>query len=438
MDETRGIAESGSCPGAVDADTEWCWSSSTLYQYSTSDPDTRYTSPGTEASVRNRCIEGGYDPERDFITIEGLTLKYSNSNGYWSESTDNITFTNVTATYNWDNGIVTSGTSGDPITNITLDGCTLSFNGDTGAFFGNYVRNVSVTGCTINNNGQDSNDSENAGIRFANSIVVEKSKVYNNGRNEAGTDIASASGGYGIWFDTIGSNSGADPPIVRHNEVYNNVNAGIFMEQSQNLYTYGNVLYDNEYGIYLDTWDATYHSDNNVIYNNTIYNTTQYSILISGADTEGLLIKNNIVSTAGTHLFFNEDADDSVTIDYNLYYDSDLTNKFDWNNSHYSTLAAFQSASSQDGNSPSVSDPLFNDASNDDFTLKSDSPAIDVGTNLGETYDDALNPASVWPSFISTLDQDDYGPGWEIGAFIYKSGGAALSAPTGLRIVGAP
>lgn len=58
-----------------------------------------------------------------------------------------------------------------------------------------------------------------------------------------------------------------------------------------------------------------------------------------------------------------------------------------------------------------------------DFTLQSTSPCIDKGTNLGSPYDQGLNPASIWPSNVSMLDQDNFGSGWEIGAFVYDNSG---------------
>ncbi|MCK5218041.1 dockerin type I repeat-containing protein, partial [bacterium] len=56
-----------------------------------------------------------------------------------------------------------------------------------------------------------------------------------------------------------------------------------------------------------------------------------------------------------------------------------------------------------------------------DFTLQATSPAKNKGTKLGSLYDQGLNPSSVWPNNVSTLDQDNFGTGWEIGAFVYTA-----------------
>ena len=45
--------------------------------------------------------------------------------------------------------------------------------------------------------------------------------------------------------------------------------------------------------------------------------------------------------------------------------------------------------------------------------------SIDKGANLDSPYNQGLNPASVWPNAVGVLNQDVYGTGWEIGAYVY-------------------
>ena len=61
--------------------------------------------------------------------------------------------------------------------------------------------------------------------------------------------------------------------------------------------------------------------------------------------------------------------------------------------------------------------PQYTDAGNDDLTLASNSPSLNVGVDLGASYDDALDPSSVWPSAVVIIDQDVCGTGWEQGAY---------------------
>jgi len=93
--------------------------------------------------------------------------------------------------------------------------------------------------------------------------------------------------------------------------------------------------------------------------------------------------------------------------------------KFSWSGTDYN-FADWKTNSSQDANSPTPADPLFVNAATDEFHLATGSPAINVGVNLGATYDDGLNKNAAWPSAVNTLDQDDYGAGWEIGAYVYE------------------
>jgi parallel beta-helix repeat protein len=321
------------------------------------------------------------------------------------------------------------GTVGDPMSNLVIDSCVASFNGNNGVYLGEYVRDALIKNNTFNNNGQNSADAYNGGLYIANAgpytsygIIVEYNIAHSNGRDEGDAVVGSSGGGIGIWYDTLGSNSGADPVIFRYNLTYNNANTsnfavGVFLENCEDAQMYGNVSYGDDVGLRVATSNATYHSDDNVVYNNTVYNATTFGIQIGDSDTENTIVKNNIVHTAGTHFIYHESAT-NTTFDYNLYYDSSLTNKWDWNDGHSSTLGDWQTASSQDANSPAVADPLFTNAGSNDFTLQASSPAIRAGVDLGASYDLALTVDSSWPSSVRTMPQ---GEKWEIGAYIYQA-----------------
>jgi hypothetical protein len=64
-------------------------------------------------------------------------------------------------------------------------------------------------------------------------------------------------------------------------------------------------------------------------------------------------------------------------------------------------------------------DPLFADAGAGDFRLQSGSPAIDGGQDLGADFRMGLDPESRFPGEVILLDQNGFGDGWEIGAFVY-------------------
>jgi hypothetical protein len=98
-----------------------------------------------------------------------------------------------------------------------------------------------------------------------------------------------------------------------------------------------------------------------------------------------------------------------VEIDYNLYFTGANTPVFTETGVDTYNFAEWKSSKSYDLNSPDMADPLFTNAASDNFTLQATSPAIDAGVDLGATYDDALDPASSWPSSVTTLDQDLHG-----------------------------
>lgn len=86
-----------------------------------------------------------------------------------------------------------------------------------------------------------------------------------------------------------------------------------------------------------------------------------------------------------------------------------------------------------EGNGYSGTDPNFISGSPSTWTdlrVSSNSSAIDNGYNLGSNFHAALDPTDItWPP--STLDQDWFPTGWEIGAFVFKDRPAP---PQNLRI----
>jgi hypothetical protein len=210
---------------------------------------------------------------------------------------------------------------------------------------------------------------------------------------------------------TINDNeSSANNNEVHHN-IIDSVNTGSVVAQA---------------GIALD--DAV----NPKVYNNTIYNvgTNGDGIQVTGTtNTTGVTIKNNLIDTAAANLIdFASGTTTSADVDYNRY-NPDGASQFVWNGSGSDDFADWQSDSGQDSNG-SVGDPLFTAAGTGDFTLASGSPAIDSGIGIGAAYDDGLNSTSSWPSSVSLLDQDLYGEGWEMGAYVYSSGVTPLSGHT--------
>lgn len=74
FDGMRGtkVASAALCNSA----NKWYWAANVLYVYSTTDPDTVYTNPGIEASIRDFCVDTN---SQDYIVIQQLKLVKANA-----------------------------------------------------------------------------------------------------------------------------------------------------------------------------------------------------------------------------------------------------------------------------------------------------------------------------------------------------------------------
>jgi hypothetical protein len=121
----------------------------------------------------------------------------------------------------------------------------------------------------------------------------------------------------------------------------------------------------------------------NLIFNNVLDGTGAFG----GGVTSGFhnlnatynTVKNNIfIYHNDQDIYFESDSTAGSDIDYNMYYDS--TSMYFGGN--YTTVAALNSATGQEANGVDDTNPLFTDVENNDYTLASNSPAIDAGTWL--------------------------------------------------------
>ncbi len=99
-------------------------------------------------------------------------------------------------------------------------------------------------------------------------------------------------------------------------------------------------------------------------------------------------------------------------------------------------------ASSQSGcEADYPSDPQFVNPGADNFKLQSTSPVIDQGSDLGNGLSYGILPGSTFGvgGTVTRVDQDHFGSGWEIGAYVfYDESAEAPDPPTGLTIISPP
>lgn len=139
--------------------------------------------------------------------------------------------------------------------------------------------------------------------------------------------------------------------------------------------------------------------------------------------------ENNIVGQGGQYEF-DRPYGSYLVSNYNDFYHSTGGTFMKLFGTAYN-FSGWKTASGQDANSQNA-DPQFMNASATQFWLQSGSPAIDAGTNLGSPYNIALLPSSSWPNSVLTGDQNAYGSGWEMGAFIYVP---TITPPSNLQAV---
>jgi hypothetical protein len=383
---------------SLDTDQEWYYcdgcgdgDDDTLYQHSTSDPDTRYTSPGTEAATCNKGISiDGYD----YITVDGVTLQRTASHGIYITG-DNIIIENCTINYSGRNnngqGIYSHGSD-----NVIIRNNTVSYSGYNNISIDNTSSSGTIDNIVVEQN--EVHHAEHHGINALTTtndgditnLIIRYNLIHTNGD---GNDS-------GIYMQERLAANDIVSPIVMYNVSHSNTAHGIQInkylgDEIDGALIYGNICYNN------GTGSAGYGFIGDLT-NSTIKN--------------NILAFNNANDTDTEELRVDDGGGTANTSNYNLIYDDVHTDLVGWDGTTR-TFADHQTNTSQDLNSVNSS-PSFKNAPSD-LSLSPQSPAIGSGTNLGATYDDCLDISSSWPSSVTTKDQDLYTPGWEIGAYCF-------------------
>ncbi len=180
--------------------------------------------------------------------------------------------------------------------------------------------------------------------------------------------------------------------LLIENNVVHTVNIGIEIasehggRSARNVTARNNIVYDaTAIGIAIGGYDRRRGStDDCVIVNNTVVNTDGVELLVQ-FDTSGNTIENNIIVAGRQHAFvenaYRENVDN--VLDHNLYYSVDGSSHgaWSWKDREYEDFGSWAAASGNDGHS-TFGDPMFTDPANADFSLSSDSPAVDAGAFL--------------------------------------------------------
>ena len=264
-------------------------------------------------------------------------------------------------------------------------------------------------------------------IRIVNDTTLIGTKIMNSLIYDTGLGWSGGRGGDGILV-TIGSSTGnITGTIIQDTEIYGSTAKGIELINAGDVTMDRCYIHDNTTnGIYLAaavdsltsgiTLRTSIIEDNGAegllwaisgtsnegftLYNNDFYSNTGSNFEMGqyGAGTPGF-IKNNIFYADNDYAaLFRSDFTGADSVDYNIYYRAS-GNMIKWGGVDYTlaTWATYQSASSQDANSPTAQDPLFTDAANNNFIPLGSSPALNAGVSVSLTLDYAGNAVASIP-----------------------------------------
>ncbi|MGH7494847.1 MAG: right-handed parallel beta-helix repeat-containing protein [bacterium] len=182
-------------------------------------------------------------------------------------------------------------------------------------------------------------------------------------------NVVKNSSGYGIHlYDERGYD--LQDIIVENNQVYGSrLRSGIIValggnSRARNITIRNNVVVHNE----VDGIAVRDAAQNVKIYNNTIYGVGQNGIYFK-YDVDNVIVRNNIIHLgAGREHIYNNNNAPGIIVDHNLYWPAPLKIT--------DVVAA----------NPLIANPLFVNETQFNFKLKSNSPAIDAGVDVGLPY----------------------------------------------------
>jgi len=370
----------------------------TLYCYSATDPDSAYTNPGIEASIRDHCIDAA---GKEYITIDSITSKYADTTNIEINITANksgFVISNCDISWAYLHGIHLQAYSGATMSGVDVHDNTIHYNGDTvaDAGVGLYVQPGGGGGFDdpqIYDNTTHHNVEEGLILQGSTNGDMYGNYCHDDGQGATG-------------YGSIIVSGASDSVIVTRNLCQDNSAENIWIGGSTGVGSH-EISYNICSGAGTNTAGITVNDSNpnTKLYNNTIYDCPYGITLGHTAQVTGILIKNNIMATIGAGNNIETYNSSTFTSDYNCF---DSGNGYDINGSYYATLALYQSGETQDANSIASADPLFIDAANDKFSLQSTSPCIDAGVDVSLTTDYAGSTVPA-PS----------GGSFDIGAFEY-------------------
>jgi hypothetical protein len=335
------------------------------------------------------------------------------------------------------------------LNNITVTNCTVQncpgyasaatytqAQNSTGILFCN-TNNSTISYNFISGNGA-SEVLGNAGIEFnwCSNSIIEFNEVYNQISSNAPGD------GDGVDLDV-----GCQSCTAQYNYIHHCGGSGIayFNFNNPTSFTHSgcvarfNICENNmqSHSNYPEIWVESFSGGTGPtgieIYNNTVYNSLSSGIItvaqigpsasgsITGYFCNNIIMEGTAANTLGV-AFVNCP---SFVTNGNYYYATGAAYDFNWQGTQYSTFSAFKTASSQEANGVSGTDPKLNNPGSGGtvsgynppnptaYELQATSPCIGAGLNLSSLY--SINPGS--QDFYGNAIPNGSGSGYNVGAY---------------------
>lgn len=245
------------------------------------------------------------------------------------------------------------------------------------------------------------------GLSGSSNNIVERNECY--GATNAGIELS-----IDISAPAVGSNEN----IIRYNVVHDNGSNGLmtdYMPSHANRFVY-NLVFNHPNGSCIFANHKGHLFANNTCVNNR--NGIYLYVSKTTPETGDITVKNNIIANSANRHFVVEHGVQGPIISDNNEYFPDDGNKFSWKDS-LSNFEEWKVKSGGDARS-FVADPRMkaqNPQRAEDFALRSDSPAVGKGENLGVDLENAISPQASLQTGLPTVRQSSK---WDLGAVQHK------------------
>ena len=457
---------------------DWFWQSNLLYVFSSGNPASRYSQSGVESgsrpsginltgisyvTIRNITVTGANAvPYSDGAGIFAITVHLEGptpvgldishvqvlngaGDGIRLENADHSVVRSSLVANNEGAGIELYHSNGKfPVNSGEIADNEVHHNRFNGIFVvgcpraercrsvvypqGLVVTNVRITGNKVHDNGEgiylhETNSSVVSGnVAYSNLEASRKGEGYCVGLSGSSSNLVEKNecyqarlSGIELSIDTGKPPFGSSDNVIRYNVVHDDGTHGIFtnyVPSAHNKIEY-NLIYNHPQGSCIM---ANYRGHE--IYNNTCYaNREGIHLYVSSTtrETGDITVRNNlIVRSAQYQVLIEPGVEGPLHFSNNDYY-PDSGRSFKWGN-EVGAFADWRRASGQDSES-FVADAKFlssNPASPGDFALRTGSPAIGRGFELGTDERNALGPSTTWPDQVKLTPQEQRR--WDIGA----------------------